>query len=164
MADDPVVTFRVDDDIDTSLSMRENIIEDILDCLKDISVTNGYNLDIKTNMLNRVNELDYSELPCNIVFDKESEDSGRPASWKHKLDIVIAYISADGDDTTRTLNKGISDVYKAIGKIEDRFCAKYSTNLFMPKSTFKDLVEKDRDWGEMDATISIEYVSPRWEL
>ena len=164
MGEPEVVTFRVDDDIDTSLSVRENIVEDILDCLKDISKANGYNLDVKSNMLNRVNELDFSELPCNVVFDKESEDTGRPASWKHKLDIMIAYVSADGDDTTRTLNKGISDVYKAIGKIEDRFMAKYSTNYFMPKSTFKDLVEKDRDMGEMYAVISVEYVSPRWEL
>jgi hypothetical protein len=164
MADE--VTFRVNSNIDTNLTVRTNILLDLLDMLKDIKTANSYKTNPVKNILFQLEELNDKELPANIIYDHASIPTSRNNNWLHKLIITFAHVTADGKNTSTTLNIGVQDVLTAIGKFHDSFCEKYSVSEIKPSGDewAKGAESNDKTRGEMDAIFEITYTTPVWKF
>jgi hypothetical protein len=175
MADEeivPEVTFRINSDRDTSMCIRKDMILDLVDMLKDIKKANGYNQDIISNTVWRLDDFMTNELPGNMVFASESEETTLPGSLDHTMTITFAHINADGKKTGLTLLDGAQDILTVFGKVRedgkrfvDTFCSKYP--LSQPPefiSTATGLEAKRKTEGEIDVVIEVKYKSALWSL
>ena len=164
MSDPTPLVYRVNSNRDTSLSVRGDMLADILDMLNKISTANGYITNPKKNILFRVDELNDSEIPANIIYDHESEEDCNETQWKHTLTVTIAHITKDGASTSSTLDKGIVDVLAMFGLNHQRFCEKYAIDPVKLKSTNKGVESTDKQRGEFDAVLEIKYRTGVWKL
>jgi hypothetical protein len=172
MADEVPVTFRINSDRDASMCIRKDMSIDLEDMLKDIKKANGYNLDVVTNCLWRVDDFSLNELPGNMVFVTDSDEDTTGSRFEHKLEVVFEHVNADGKNTNLALLDGAQDILTCWGKTReggqnfaDRFCKKYTVTS-PPKlvNIRAGLESKRKTEGAIDLVFMVEYASPMWTL
>jgi hypothetical protein len=158
--------MRVDEARDLTISRRDDIIRDLLDALKAIKTTSGYRTDPKTVVSWQIDVFKENELPAIDLFDTESVEEDNASRVTHTLEISMEYVAGTtkGYLTSDQLRLGASDILKAIGAIEDRFCTKYATDLMKFTGTTMGLDSPNKVLGGMAVKIQIKYKTPRWEL
>jgi len=158
-------SLRVEQDRDNTITAREDMVLDIVDCFQVIKSEDGYKTDPITNEVWRVEELNIHDLPANLVFDMESEVIDKGSNWRHKLNITLEHVTAEGIKTSNILNRGVQDMLKAFGLIHSRFVKKYNCPLPVKLlSTLKGVESEERTKGVMDAVIQVEYITKVWEF
>lgn len=172
--------MRVDQERDLTKPLRWDMMADIYDALDIINPDVPYTgRDAKMNAITvsfnyAANKFYWKtdpfseggkELPCNIIYDKESEVDDNQSRNVNKLDLTIEHITADGKETGQTLKLGMQDALNVIRLIEGRLLKKYNINYMVMKSNDMGVEQLEKKYGSMQAVIEIEYVSAdRWQL
>lgn len=158
--------MRVDEARDLTITKRDDIIRDLLDALKAIKTSSGYKTSPKTVVSWQIDVFQDNELPAIDVFDNETVEEDNASRVTHTLELSIEYVAATtkGYATSDQLRLGASDILKAIGEIEERFCTKYATDLMKFTGTSMGLDSPNKVLGGISVKIQIVYKTPRWEL
>lgn len=169
------MSLRVNGARDASLSVRDDLLEDLLDSLKQIkkndSITlpNGNTYTFKTtpklNIIWRTDPLQSSDLPANILFDQDSEGDDNLSRVKHKVNLSVKHVARDGDKTSETLKSGVMDIMKCFHSIEAALVRKYNLphGLRFLNSTIGVEAEGSTN-GAMEIVYEVTYMTERYTL
>ncbi|HUX58125.1 MAG TPA: hypothetical protein VMV77_14200 [Bacteroidales bacterium] len=144
-------------------SIRQQIIDEVIDQLETITIENGYKTDAGKSIYEwRKFPVNKNETPCLIVADPECEITEEEGSiHDHRLTIEIGIIES-GADTSGSLRELIADVCKAIGigARENWNDLAYDTE---PGGDSTDIEHRDRIYGDTSFKIIICYRTPAWD-
>jgi hypothetical protein len=98
--------------------IRQNIIDKIILNLKDISIANGYSLDIDDHVWEwRDTVLSENEVPGIIIRDT-SDIIADQDEQEHQLSFEIVALASEGNNSTKKIRNLMQDILTAFGLIE----------------------------------------------
>ena len=139
-------------------TIRQQIIDNLVGRLSQMSIANGYSVDYATAKEWPLEPLETVDLPCVSIYDTEnnvSEPFLHRSFTAYVLSVVIAINVMDGVVTsTKQLRNNIHDVYMCIGK--DLSCGGFA-DMVRPKGDVIDLLQKENVYGAIEIKFDIEY-------
>lgn len=146
------------------MTVRQNIISNILGRLATISTSTGYsrNYNYTGEWLLNVSEAELEDYTPAIVLIDDSQDV--VAHDRVKTDFLLHLTFAvwsSGEDSQEDLRNSIADIYECLGK--DPSCGGYVDEI-TPLSDQINLIQKDDVYGSGEVKIDVSYSCRAWTL
>ncbi len=156
---------RVETARDESLTIREDIMLDILDLMLLVGTDEkAKRTSPKTFDIWHSEDYNDNELPAISIYDTESSEDTPGGFTRHKLNVVLEFVGANGKDTSSQVNAGMQDMLAIIKKYEQSFYAKYRMEPMQVTGTTKGLESINKIRGAGDVTIEVPYKSDPWSI
>jgi len=155
-------------------SIRQQIVEYIIDKLKLISKTNGYSQDYATISEWKLSALAKLDLPAILLIDDSQDVTGyhENSMTDFTLHLVLSVFVKDNVslneqtgtkvyETPELLRNYIADVYKCLGS--DITCGGLAFDI-QPQGDNMNLIQKNSVYGDIDLKFDVIYSTKSWDL
>lgn len=150
------------------MSKQAEIVQSIIDKLKEITTANGY----ETNIGNNVNDWNSDKIQEGILNYVEVRDAetlfsrpGDPGYFEaaHKQNIQFQILVFFEKEPITTSRKAVVDIYKMIGSNRQYFWDTQQIVIRPIKHLF-DIAKEDRTLSGINVLLDVEFVTTLWGL